>query len=239
MTTPETARTEGGTRARVLEVVTRSGPVTAVGVAEELGLTPAGVRRHLEALVADGTIEVREEQHSGGRGRPAKAFVVSDEGHGVLQSAYDDIAVDAVRFIAELGGSDAVARFARERTARLEARYARELADVGDDPQERTQALVGALRRDGFAASTRPVGDHPGAGLQLCQGHCPVHEVAGEFPVLCDAETETFSRLIGVHVQRLATLAHGDHVCTTHVPATASGTTRTSSTTSPTEGRTR
>jgi hypothetical protein len=27
-----------------------------------------------------------------------------------------------------------------------------------------------------------------------------------------------FSRLLGVHVQRLATLAHGEHVCTTHVP---------------------
>jgi predicted ArsR family transcriptional regulator len=44
--------------------------------------------------------------------------------------------------------------------------------------------------------------------------------VAAEFPQLCEAETEAFSRLLGVHVQRLATLAHGDHVCTTHVPTT-------------------
>ena len=36
MTTPETARTEGGTRARVLEVVTRSGPVTAVIIDQHL-----------------------------------------------------------------------------------------------------------------------------------------------------------------------------------------------------------
>jgi hypothetical protein len=28
-----------------------------------------------------------------------------------------------------------------------------------------------------------------------------------------------FSRLLGVHVQRLATIAHGDGVCTTHIPA--------------------
>jgi predicted ArsR family transcriptional regulator len=54
--------------------------------------------------------------------------------------------------------------------------------------------------------------------VQLCQGHCPVQHVATEFPALCEAETEAFSRLLGVHVQRLATLAHGDHVCTTFVP---------------------
>ena len=45
-----------------------------------------------------------------------------------------------------------------------------------------------------------------------------MQHVAREFPQLCEAETEAFSRLLGVHVQRLATLAHGEHVCTTHVP---------------------
>lgn len=56
--------------------------------------------------------------------------------------------------------------------------------------------------------------------MQLCQGHCPVGQVAGRFPELCEAETDAFSRLLGIHVQRLATLAHGDHVCTTYVPTT-------------------
>jgi hypothetical protein len=42
--------------------------------------------------------------------------------------------------------------------------------------------------------------------------------VATQFPQLCEAETEAFSELLGVHVQRLATLAHGEHVCTTHIP---------------------
>jgi predicted ArsR family transcriptional regulator len=42
--------------------------------------------------------------------------------------------------------------------------------------------------------------------------------VAGEFPHLCEAETEMFSRLLGTHVQRLATIANGDGICTTHLP---------------------
>jgi hypothetical protein len=54
--------------------------------------------------------------------------------------------------------------------------------------------------------------------LQLCQGHCPVHQVAQAFPEFCEAETRAIGRLLGVHVQRLATLAGGEHVCTTCVP---------------------
>jgi predicted ArsR family transcriptional regulator len=43
--------------------------------------------------------------------------------------------------------------------------------------------------------------------------------VASEFPELCDAETAAFSEILGTHVQRLATIAHGDGVCTTFIPA--------------------
>jgi predicted ArsR family transcriptional regulator len=45
-----------------------------------------------------------------------------------------------------------------------------------------------------------------------------VAHVAAEFPQLCEAETQVISRLVGTHVQRLATIAHGDGVCTTHIP---------------------
>jgi hypothetical protein len=40
-----------------------------------------------------------------------------------------------------------------------------------------------------------------------------------EYPQLCEAETEAFGRLPGAPVQRLATIAHGDGICTTHVTA--------------------
>jgi predicted ArsR family transcriptional regulator len=45
-----------------------------------------------------------------------------------------------------------------------------------------------------------------------------VAHVAAEFPQLCEAETRVISRLVGTHVQRLATIANGDGVCTTHIP---------------------
>src|SRR4029077_17533290 len=83
-------------------------------------------------------------------------------------------------------------------------------------PQERVKALAAALSADGYAASasSRP---GSGGGDQLCQHHCPVAHVAAQYPQLCEAETEAFGRLLGTAVQRLATIAHGDGICTTHV----------------------
>jgi predicted ArsR family transcriptional regulator len=75
-------------------------------------------------------------------------------------------------------------------------------------------ALADALTADGYAASVRSTS----GGDQICQHHCPVAHVAAEFPQLCEAETEVFARLLGRHVQRLATIAHGDGICTTNVP---------------------
>ncbi|KGN32587.1 ArsR family transcriptional regulator [Knoellia sinensis KCTC 19936] len=216
---------ESRTRDRVLQAISEHGPVTATALAEELVLTVPAVRRHLDNLADAGLIEDREAATtSRGRGRPARAYVLSEGGHQALESDYDHLSTEALRFLAQEVGEDAVRRFAESRVGALESRYAAELAAAGPDTAARVEALVAALTRDGFAASARPVGEHPDgplpalSGIQLCQGHCPVQHAAREFPQFCDAETDAFSRLLGVHVQRLATLAHGDHVCTTFVP---------------------
>ena len=211
---------EVSTRTRVARAVGEDGPVTASALARRLGLTPAAVRRHLDAMLVEGLIAWRPTTVSRrGPGRPAKAFVLTDAGHAAMTTAYDDLAVSALRYLAASQGRAAVGAFAADRVADLEARYAPQVEDAGPDLESRVAALARALSDDGFAASSRPVGQGtPLAATQLCQGHCPVQHVATEFPELCEAEAQAFSRLLGVHVQRLATLAHGEHVCTTHVP---------------------
>uniref|UniRef100_UPI0005B89A78 helix-turn-helix transcriptional regulator n=1 Tax=Actinomyces polynesiensis TaxID=1325934 RepID=UPI0005B89A78 len=107
--------------------------------------------------------------------------------------------------------------FAAARSREIERRYAPVVREAGTDLRVRAQALADALTQDGYSATVRDIGGGKIA-IQLCQGHCPIQQVAEDFPQLCDAETQAFSRLLGVHVQRLATLAGGEHVCTTHIP---------------------
>ncbi len=218
---PASGTAEAGTRARVARLVGEEGPITVACLADRLGVTTAAVRRHLDAMLADGLVEAREMALSArrGRGRPAKAFVLTDAGHSSLSNSYDDLAVQALEFLAEEHGRGAVEAFANRRFADLEARLAPRVDAAGEDPSARATALAAALHEEGFAASSRPIGEGtPAQAVQLCQGHCPVQHAAERFPELCDAETRTFSRLLGVDVRRLATLAHGAHVCTTHVP---------------------
>ncbi|MEU0131604.1 MULTISPECIES: metalloregulator ArsR/SmtB family transcription factor [unclassified Streptomyces] len=213
----ELATGERSTRNRVARSILDHGPSTAADLAERVRLTQAAVRRHLDALVADDVVEAREQRVYGARtrGRPAKVFALTDCGRDAFDQSYDKLAVDALRWIAETAGDEALVAFAR---ARMAAQYETYRAVVeAADPEARTEALAKALSADGYAATARSA-PGPRQGEQLCQHHCPVAHVAEQFPQLCEAETEFFSSLLGTHVQRLATLAHGDGVCTTFVP---------------------
>jgi predicted ArsR family transcriptional regulator len=207
------------TRARVTALLLEQGPQTAAELAGRLGISPAAVRRHLDALTAQGRLEEKltREAHRG-RGRPARRFHLTDTGRRALPHAYDDLALTALRQVAALGGPDAVRAVAEQQLAGLEQRCSDAVATASAGSAgatvDRAQALAAALSAEGYAATASAIS----SGGQLCQHHCPVAHVAAEFPQLCEAETAVIGRLVGTHVQRLATIAHGDGICTTYIP---------------------
>ena len=208
------------TRDLVARSILENGPSTAAVLGLRLGLTPAGIRRHLDSLVADGVLQAREP-HSAinrGRGRPSKVFVMSDKGREQFEHSYDDLAVAALKFMSAQSGEHLISNFAQSRADDIERKATVALATKSN----KTEALAQFLTEQGYAASVeqKPMGE------ELCQHHCPIAHVASEFPQLCEAETEALSRLLGTHVQRLATIAHGDGVCTTFIPTITSTTKR-------------
>ncbi|MGF7238618.1 MAG: helix-turn-helix transcriptional regulator [Frankia sp.] len=206
---------DGRTRDRVARLLLTDGPSTAAGLGQRLGLSPAAIRRHLDAMLAAGTITPRAAHSRGrrGRGRPAKVYALTDAGHAAAGPvAYEELAASALRQLGEVGGDEALLAFAAARAADLE-RHIREVAEVADE-QGRPEAVAAGMTAAGYAASVSRVP----SGIQICQHHCPVAHVAERFPMLCDAETAALARVLDSHVQRLATIAHGDGVCTTHIP---------------------
>nr|WP_308126375.1 transcriptional regulator [Rhodococcus corynebacterioides] len=206
---------DGSTRSAVVELLLEEGPISASDVASRLGISAAGVRRHLDALLESGAAQVSSAvgPRSRGRGRPAKMFALTSHGRSRLGHAYDDLAGAAMRELRAIGGDDAVRTFATRRIRTI-VRDVTPADGTDVSTAETAEEIARALSAAGFAASTRPVG----TGVQICQHHCPVSHVAEEFPELCAAEREAFAELLGTHVQRLATIANGDCACTTHVP---------------------
>jgi len=213
------------TRDAVVRLIQQTGSQTAAALAERLELSPAAIRRHLDALVADGTLAEGTPRLSSrrprGRGRPARVYELTDAGRSRFGHTYDDLASTALRYLKQTGGEQAVVGFADHRAATLATHIRARLASL--DPQlsaaEKAELVAEVLTDEGYVANAAPAGH----GTQICQHHCPVAHVAAEFPELCEAETRALAEALGTNVQRLATIAHGDGVCTTHIPADSTG----------------
>jgi len=206
---------DGHTRRAIVQLLLE-GPITAGQIGERLGISAAGVRRHLDALIDAGDAESHAAaswEHNG-RGRPAKRYRLTAGGRAKLEHTYDDLAVAAMRQLREIGGDQAIRTFARRRIDTI-------LSGVDDaadgDVKGAADRVASALTDAGYATTTAPV-TGPVSGVQICQHHCPVSHAAAEFPELCEAEREAFAEILGTHVQRLATIVNGDCACTTHVP---------------------
>ena len=215
---------DGHTRGAIIRLLLESGPITASRIGEQLGLSAAGVRRHLDALIEAGDAEAHAAAawQQEGRGRPAKRYRLTAAGRAKLEHTYDDLASAAMRQLREIGGEEAVRTFARRRIDTILADVPGTGSHSEEDVEAAADRIADALTAAGYATTTKRVGG-PIAGVQICQHHCPVSHVAEEFPELCEAEQEAMAELLGSHIQRLATIANGDFACTTHVPLNPAG----------------
>lgn len=213
---------DGSTRERVLQLVVEEGPISAAALGRTLNLTAAAVRRHLDAMTEQGIVEIKNvTTRRKGAGRPSRRYVISQRGQEVLGDDYLSLTRKALSLLEETVQEDAAHTLATRYFGEFEAKYRQRLEGI-TDLDERTEKLSELFNEDGFAGFTRLVGrDNPLLAMQstqLCQGHCPVREIAEAHPVFCEEETEMISRLLEVDVRRLSTQAGGAHVCTTHVP---------------------
>ena len=205
------------TRERVARSILEHGPSTAAALAERLDLTPAAVRRHLDHLLAEGALEAREPRVTApaAAAGPAKVFALTEAGRDALRPA---VRRPGRRRRCASSPRPAATRpsleFARRRVAehRGALRRRRRAAEPELTPAE-------ALAEAFTARATPPrSAQRPGAASSCASSTARSPTSPHEFPQLCEAETEAIGRVLGRHVQRLATIAHGDGVCTTCIP---------------------
>src|SRR3954453_8257726 len=132
------------------------GPQTAPERAQRLGISPAAVRRHLDALVGAGRLEERLSRAAHpAPAPPARRFHLTDAGRSAFPHAYDDLALTALRYVAASGGPDAVRAVAEQQLAGLEARASsaveQAVSAASGEPVDRAQALAVALTAEGYA----------------------------------------------------------------------------------------
>ena len=208
----------GDAAERVARSLLSDGPATPTQLADRLHLSSAAIRKTLAALTHESLVTASERAPYGPapakrRGRPSQVFSLTSQGRAALNQEYDSLAIDALEFVAQTQGTDGIIAFAEQRAKKLMV----QLEPSATTTELAVEQLAQTLTTAGYAASVEKTSDG-GYAVQLCQHHCPVIDAATHFPELCEAETKALGDALGLHVTRLATLAHGDGVCTTVIP---------------------
>ncbi len=182
-------------------------------LAEELGISVAAVRRHLDNLRADGLVAVQPTKQA--TGRPYYRYVPTEAAIEAVRHTYVDL---LQRLLQCLGEREDVASAVASAVA--EAVAERHRGEVGAvDPLARVAEVTESLRREGILDRWQAQGDE----IHLINGVCPYRQVAEVSRLPCESDRRAIELLLGTSVEQIHRIVDGGAVCeyVVRVPSTA------------------
>ncbi|MBO0894787.1 MAG: helix-turn-helix domain-containing protein, partial [Acidimicrobiales bacterium] len=117
-----TAPSVSDSRRGVLDALKQHGEATVEEVAKSLGITPAGARQHLAALIREGLVAlVDEPRPPGARGRPKRRYSLTERAEPLFPKAYGELTNELLGYLEAEGTQVVDGLFNRRRDARVEA----------------------------------------------------------------------------------------------------------------------
>ncbi len=169
------------TRRKIVLALRQHGGLTAAELAEILGITSMGVRRHLTTLERDKL--VRYELVQRGKGRPSYVYRLSPGAENLFPKTYAQLANELLGYLATDEGEGTILRlFERRAERRIRGAQAQLAGKVAAD---RIVALAGILSAEGYLADWEQERENV---FWLREHNCAVHDVASEFSAACTSE---------------------------------------------------
>ncbi len=195
-----------GVRAELLIALKRTRhPLTAKELAEQFGLTPNALRRHLDTLEAEGLVRYRREVR--GVGAPVHAYSLSESGEALLPRGHADVLTAVLESVRETAGSEGVVALIRRQWAHLVEQVSPRLAEL--PLHERAQLLAELRSSQGYMAEATCADDR----VVIREFHCAIRDVAERFPEICAAEQEFVEQMLGTPVERTCHMLAGCSSC--------------------------
>ena len=191
-----------GTRLRILQLLQRTGAETVEGLARNIGLAPATIRRHLDILQRDHLVAFDEVHKK--TGRPEHSFHLTELGQETLPKHYDRLLGMLVKEISLLTSNDTKSRDGEtilklvfERMSdEISSRYKQEAA--GENPSHRMESLIRYLEELDYS----PEMELTDGTLKLSIHNCPYRSVAQQNRLVCAFDVGFISSLLAVDVLR-------------------------------------
>lgn len=192
-----------GTRDRILQYIIENREIRVEDLSEELGITSAGVRRHLDNLRADGLVDARTVRQA--TGRPYYAYFATEKATQGVPPAYADLLERMLRSLGER--DDVIATVMTSVAQSVAEKHMHEVA--GLSAEELAAQVTTSLRAEGILENWRSEAD----GIHFVNGRCPYHKAAEISKLPCEADRKTIELLLGHDVEQLNRIVDGAACC--------------------------
>jgi len=195
-----------GLKGQILQDLKLHQPLAANDLAERYHVSPTAIRRHLKELEGEHLVQYDREQR--GRGAPTFRYRLTPGAEGLFPRRYAEELTEVLSFLEHRGGREEVRRFFNER---FQAQADALLAGLKDPTAEqRVEAVVELLRRQGFMAEWSPLAD---GNVRIAEHNCAMQAVAEKYPEVCEAEADFLREILQADVRRDAHIPHGCNAC--------------------------
>jgi predicted ArsR family transcriptional regulator len=193
------------TRDLIRELLASHGEATVAGIAGELAMNQANIRRHLEVMRAEDLVDVRVQRH--GTGRPAYLYRLTERALE-LNAHYPRLVNRLVKRLAAMPDSAPVLEQAFAGVAEDVAGAYRPLV-TGVTVEQRVAETSTALKDEGIVDHWRKEDD----GFHLMNTSCPYRKAAEVTDAPCHADHHVVQTLVGAPVEQVSRIVDGAHVC--------------------------
>lgn len=175
---------------RILMQLKMRGEATALLIAEELGITKEGARKHLLNLSEAGLVEATVK--SDGVGRPSTYYSLTEKGLSRFPNTHADITVQLLQSVKKLLGENALDLLISDRETVIYERYEKEM-EGSKTVEQKLDVLSKKRSEEGYIAEWKKEDDV----YYFIENHCPICAAATECQGFCRSELKNFKQLIG------------------------------------------
>lgn len=205
------------TREHILRILQERGETTVEDLSEELQLTSATIRHHLDTLREEGLIKAPVIRRRATPGRPQYVYALAEAAAQYFPKNYDVLATLMLGEIKK--------RLEPQELDEVLCNIANQLAGEcppavpGEGWEARFRRVVSFLNDKGYMANYQKNDD----GYSLRIANCPYRVVAQAHAQLCKVDITLIAQLLDAAPRRSSHMAGGQEACTFHLTVSASG----------------
>lgn len=191
------------TRDRILQYIVDRREARVDELADELGITSAAIRRHLDNLRGDGYLDVKTVKQA--TGRPYYVYFATEKTTQAMPPAYADLLERMLHSLGER--EDVISTVMTSVAESLASKHRMKVS--GLTVEEAAAQVTASLKAEGILEEWRTESD----GIHLVNGRCPYHKAAEISKLPCESDRQAIELLLGQDVEQLNRIVDGAACC--------------------------